>query len=139
MNARIWLILVALLSFGAADCAAQSQAPYSGAWTVTIENDVTTGSDNNYTNGVGVSWVSKATDTYEERSFVRRFGEFWSFLPFVGNDGYRTYVAWSLAQEMHTPDDINNPNPPMNDQPYAGILYLDTVVYAKSQRWTHAW
>jgi len=139
MNARIWLILVTLLSFGAADCAAQSQTPYSGAWTVTIENDVTTGSDNNYTNGIGVSWVSKATDTYEERSFVRRFGEFWSFLPFVGNDGYRTYVAWSLAQEMHTPDDISNPNPPLDDQPYAGILYLDSIVYARGHRVTHAW
>ena len=76
MNARIWLSWVALLSFGAADCAAQSPASYSGAWTVTIENDVTTGSDNNYTNGIGLSWVSKAIDTYEERSPVRRWGEF---------------------------------------------------------------
>ena len=70
MNARMWLILVTLLSFGAADCAAQSQSPYNGAWTVTIENDIGTGSDNNYTNGIGVSWVSKAIDTYEERGFV---------------------------------------------------------------------
>ena len=139
MNARIWLSWVALLSFGAADCAAQSPASNSGAWTVTIENDVTTGSDNNYTNGIGLSWVSKAIDTYEERSPVRRRGEFWSFLPFVGNDGYRTYVAWSLAQEMHTPNDISNPNPPLDDQPYAGILYLDSVIYARSRRWTHAW
>ncbi len=106
MKASVWLTLVALLSSGAVDCAAQSPASYRGALTVTVENDVATGSDNNYTNGVGVTWVSNAIDTYEKGSLVRRWGEFWSFLPFVGNEGYRTYVSWSLAQEMHTPDDI---------------------------------
>ena len=139
MKARVWLISVALLLCGAVDCAAQSSAPYGGAWTVTLENDAFTNSDNNYTNGIGVTWVSNAIDTYEERSVVRRWGKFWSFLPFVGNDGYRTYVSWSLAQEMHTPDDIKNPNPPLDDQPYAGVLYLDSNVYAKNERWTHAW
>ena len=139
MKARVWLTLVALLSSGVVDCAAQSPASYRGALTVTVENDVATGSDNNYTNGVGVTWVSDAIDTYEKGSLVRRWGEFWSFLPFVGNEGYRTYVSWSLAQEMHTPDDINVANPPLDDQPYAGVLYLDSTVYAKRERWVHAW
>ncbi len=139
MKASVWLISVALLSSCVVDCAAQSPASYRGALTVTVENDVATGSDNNYSNGVGVTWVSNSIDTYEERSFVRRWGEFWSFLPFVGNEGSRTYVSWSLAQEMHTPDDIRNPNPPKDDQPYAGVLYLDSVVYARKERWAHAW
>jgi len=133
------LILGALLSCGAVDCVAQPVAPYRGALTVTVENDVATGSDNNYTNGIGMSWVSNATKTYDEKSFVRRWGDFWSFLPFVGKDGYRTYVAWSVAQEMHTPDDIKIANPPLDDQPYAGVLYLDNIVYAKGERATHAW
>jgi hypothetical protein len=34
---------------------------------------------------------------------------------------------------MHTPNDITIPDPPQTDQPYAGILYLDSVLYA---RWT---
>jgi len=139
MKANVWSTLIVLLSFGTLDCAAQSMAPYDGAWTVTLENDAFTGSDNNYTNGLGVSWVSKAIDTYDERAFVRRWGEFWSFLPFVGKEDYRTYVAWSVAQEMHTPDDIKVPNPPLDDQPYAGVLYLDNMVYARKDRWIHAW
>ena len=120
--------LTALLSLGALDCAAQSTSSHGGAWTLTWENDTATGSDNNYTNGAGLSWVSRAIDTYEEKSLVRRWGEAWSFLPFVGKDGYRTYVSWTLAQEMHTPDDIGEPDPPKDDQPYAGILYVDNVV-----------
>ena len=139
MKTSVLLASVALLLFGVVDCAAQSTESYRGALTVTLENDTFTGSDNNYTNGLGVTWVSNAIDTYEERSLVRRWGEFWSFLPFVGNDGYRTYVSWTLAQEMHTPDDITVPNPPLDDQPYAGVLYLDSTVYAKKERWVHAW
>jgi hypothetical protein len=139
MKTSVWLVFIALLSLAATDGIAQSTAPYRGAWTVTVENDRATGSDNNYSNGVGVTWISNAIGTYEEQSFVRRWGEFWSFLPGVGKEGSRTYVSWSLAQEMHTPDDITNPNPPLDDQPYAGVLYLDSVIYAKRDRWAHAW
>ena len=117
----------------------QSSGLYDGATTVTIENDTFTGSDNNYTNGLGVAWVSNDLDTYEQDSFVRRWGEFWSFLPFVSDDGYKTYAAWSVAQEMHTPDDITNPDPPLDDQPYAGVAYIDSTLYAKGERWDHAW
>jgi hypothetical protein len=139
MKSIVWLTSIALLCVSAADCAAQATPSYGGAWTVTVENDLGTGSDNNYTNGVGLTWVSRPVDTYDEQSFVRRWGQFWSFLPFVGNEGYPTSMAWSLAQEMHTPDDITIPNPPLDDQPYAGVLYLDSVIYARGPRATHAW
>jgi hypothetical protein len=139
MKTSVWLISVALLLSGAADCGAQSTAPYRGALTFTLENDVDTGSDSNYSNGFGLTWVSNSIDTYDKGNFVRRWGEFWSFLPFVGNEGYRTYVSWSLAQEMHTPEDIKLTNPPLDDQPYAGVLYLDSVIYARKERWAHAW
>jgi hypothetical protein len=132
-------LAVVLMSLHALACAVPREVPARSAWTVTLENDVFTGSDNNYTNGIGISWVSADTASYAEKSFVRAAGELWSFLPFVGNDGYRTYVAWSLGQEMHTPDDITQADPPPDDQPYAGVLYLDHVVYAKGRRATHAW
>ena len=139
MKTSVLLAAVALLLSAAVECAAQSTAPYRGAWTVTVENDTFTGSDNNYTNGIGLSWVSNTIDTYQKESLVRRWGDFWSFLPFVGKEGYRTYVSWSLAQEMHTPDDITIPDPAKDDQPYAGMLYLDSTIYARKDRWIHAW
>ncbi len=133
------LATAALLLSSAAGWAGESAGAYDGALTITLENDVFTGSDNNYSNGVGISWVSNSIDTYDEQSLVRRWGALWSVLPFVGDSGYRTYVAWSIAQEMFTPDDIENPHPPLDDQPYAGVLYLDSVIYAKRERWAHAW
>ncbi len=120
-------------------CMPQLAAAYGGSLTLTVENDTWTGSDNNYTNGVGISWVSDDLDIYDDKSFVRKWGRFWAFLPFVSDDGYTTYAAWSLVQEMHTPDDIEDPNPPEDDQPYAGVLYVDNLLYARRERWAHAW
>ena len=133
------VLMLAVVASGVAGCAAQSSASYDGAMTVTIENDTFTNSDNNYTNGIGATWVSNDLETYDSESFVRKWEKFWSFLPFVSDEGYQTYAAWSLAQEMHTPDDIEDPNPPEDDQPYAGILYVDSVLYARKERWAHAW
>lgn len=107
--------------------------------SLTLENDVFTGSDDNYTNGFGLSWVSADLDRYDDDRLVHRWAQFWSFLPFVSDEGYETYASWSVVQEMDTPDDLTNPNPPEDDQPYAGLLYVNTVLYAKKDRWAHAW
>ena len=46
----------------------------------------------------------------------------------------RTQRPWSVVQEKNTPDDITLPHPLLDDQPHSGVLYLDSVVYAKSDR-----
>ena len=140
MKTRVKVGWLAALSFCAFGCVMPATADSNeGGLTITVENDVFTGSDNNYTNGLGVSWVSADLKTYDEDKFVSKWGRFWSFLPFVGDEGYTTYASWTLAQEMHTPDDIENPNPPLDDEPYAGVLYVDSMLYAKKERWAHVW
>ena len=42
--------------------------------TFTLDNDVLTGSDNNYTNGFGVTWVSAELDTYDEDQLRQQVG-----------------------------------------------------------------
>ena len=135
--ARDLLMISSLCAAGFASPAGASET--GGAVTIALENDVLTGSDDAYTNGFGATWVSDDLTAYDETSFVRRWGESWDFLPFVGDEGYTTYVSWTLGQEMHTPDDITLADPPLSDQPYAGVLYVDSVLYARSERWTHAW
>jgi lipid A 3-O-deacylase len=140
MNMRTQAGWAAALSLCAMGCMAQDDADlHEAALTLTVDNDLFTGSDNNYTNGLGVTWVSEKLDAYGDDRFYSKWGRFWSFLPFVGDEGYSTYASWTLAQEMHTPDEITNPDPPLDDQPYAGVLYVDSVLYAKKERWTHAW
>lgn len=131
--------LLMAASLCAVGLAPAEAAETAGAVTVTLENDVLTGSDDAYTNGFGATWVSNDLVNYDEKSPVRRWGELWSFLPFVGDDGYTTYTSLTIGQEMHTPDDITLADPLLSDQPYAGVLYVDSVLYARSERWTHAW
>ncbi|MGA9032303.1 MAG: lipid A deacylase LpxR family protein [Sulfuricaulis sp.] len=139
MTTTMKLAFIALIASSAVGCVTQSAGTHDGAFTFTLENDVLTNSDNNYTNGVGATWVSNELNTYDDERFIKKWGKFWSFLPGITDDGSNTYAAWSIVQEMHTPDDIDNPNPPASDQPYAGILYVDNVLYARNGRWTHAW
>jgi hypothetical protein len=133
------LAVLALAAISACGVATQAAAADGEAVTVTWENDIFTGSDNNFTNGVGFTWVSGDLADYDDERLVSRWADFWSFLPFVGDEGYRTYASWTLGQEMHSPDDITIPDPPADDQPYAGVLYVDSVLYARSGRWAHAW
>lgn len=118
--------------------APQAWAAREGALTLTLENDTFTGSDNNYTNGLGIAWVSGAVRAGDEGP-LGRWARFWSFLPLMKDERYTTYASWALAHEMNTPDDIKNPNPSTDDQPYSGILSVDSILYLHRRDWTHAW
>ena len=96
---RTKLVVFALLPFCALACVTQSTASYADALTVTVENDTFTGSDNNYTNGIGATWVSNDLHSYDDDRFVSKWGRFWSFLPFVGDDLIDHPVEFSLKRE----------------------------------------
>jgi len=143
---RAGLVLALSSACGLLGCSAtrpaaprSEPAEHNGALTLTIENDSFTGSDNNYTNGIGVGWSTAEVGTYGDGSFVRRWADFWSFLPFVRDEGYLTYASWTVGQEMHSPDDITNPDPPDTEQPYAGVLYLHSILAARGHGWEHRW
>ncbi len=129
--------LVALCACVLVGCAGSSTRDYDGVLSITNQNDEQTGSDNNYTNGAVISWASNEVSEYEEGSFVRNWARFWSFLPHVGDAD--TYAAWQLGQEVYTADDISDPDPPLDDQPYAGITYLDSLLRAQRARSAHTW
>ncbi len=139
---RIGRASVALLALGLSvlmGCATASARDYNGVLSVTNENDEQMGSDNNYTNGGVISWASNEINAYDENSFVRKWARFWSFLPNVGDEGAATYAAWQLGQETFTPDDISDPDPPLDDQPYAGVTYVDSLLRAQQARSAHTW
>lgn len=131
-------IRLLLLALGVLGCATPTWAASEGALTLTLENDTFMGSDNNYTNGLGIAWVSGAVGAGDETA-VGRWTRFWSFVPLMGDQRYTKYVSWALAHEMNTPDDIKDPNPSADDQPYSGILSVDSILYLSRRDWTHAW
>jgi hypothetical protein len=113
--------------------------PTSGAISVTIENDAFTGSDDAYSNGVGLTWTSRNVASLSHDNPARAWARAWSALPGVSAPGTERYVSLTLTQEIHTPEDITLESPPLDDRPYAGILYLDSVVYRRSPGMNDAW
>ncbi|MFT7667489.1 MAG: lipid A 3-O-deacylase [Planctomycetota bacterium] len=108
-------------------------------YSVTLENDAFTGSDNNYTNGFALSWLAGPVNERPEWAACRTWANIWSFLPmFMDGDGV-SFVSISVGQEMYTPEVITNPNPPETSQPYAGVLFADMSFAEKLPGYCHVW
>ena len=86
-------------------------------FTLTTENDLYgAGTDQNYTNGIRLSWFKvrqKPPGITEEVEAI---------LPFV-EVNETTSVAYSLGHNIYTPDAVESPLQDPNDRPWAAFLY----------------
>ncbi len=91
--------------------------PAYGTLALEYENDLFAGEDRYYTNGVRATWISP-----DDRipGWVQSGAD---LVPFFDQLGSRK-LSYSLGQNMYTPKDITDPNPPEDDRPYAGWLYF---------------
>jgi hypothetical protein len=115
----------------------QVSSDYSGILTLFVENDLFLGRDDNFTSAVGISWVSNRSDRYRRKHIVNRMTRTFSFLPTVGSRRCRNFVGFTLGHEMYTPTDIEIRPAPADQQPYAGILFLDSAFYGMTDRSLH--
>lgn len=91
--------------------------PEWGTLTLEYENDLFAGEDRYYTSGVRATWLSP-----DERipSWVQSGADLFPFFEPHGD----LKLSYSLGQNMYTPEDIEDPDPPRGDRPYAGWLYF---------------
>jgi lipid A 3-O-deacylase len=85
-------------------------------FTAALENDIVSGNDNNYTNGVRFSYLSaedNVPDWIEEGA---------NFLPFFSESGYKRWHL-DVGQSMFTPENLDIRTLQYDDRPYAGWLY----------------
>jgi lipid A 3-O-deacylase len=129
----VMLALAPAVSHGEAE---ESQT-YKTAFSVVWENDLFSGNDNNYTNGISFNLTSAEVDGLGSKNFFAKTARAFSFLPTVGDAGYRNYVGFGLTQEMYTPPDITLPAPLPGEQPYAGVLMGDVTLFSKGPRSQH--
>jgi hypothetical protein len=113
--------------------------PRKGILTLTLENDLFLRRDNQYTHGLALTWTTSEVGSLGERNFFRKMLRAVRFLPAFGDGDRGEYATVRFGQEMYTPTDISDPDPPEGEQPYAGILALDTGVHARSVRSLHTW
>ena len=138
MNLYITHCVLALIPFLLATLAMPTLAdtlsnPADDAWTLNfyLENDLFTNSDEQYTNGVRVSWVSPEVNSFIDDptipAWARRVNSLLSRLdpqpaPFERNPSH--HFILTLGQQMYTPSDRDRTTLDPDDRPYAGWLYL---------------
>lgn len=102
-------------------------------WTLNLyfENDLFSNTDEGYTNGVRVSWVSPDLHDYLEDPalprWIRSINERLTFFHET-RTGLQRNLTFSLGQTLFTPKDLTRDDVIEDDRPYAGWLFA-TIGY----------
>ena len=100
---------------------------------LTEENDFFAGTDERYTNGIKLTWISADLKRYAEDQRLPDFVlPYLHALPFVNEPGQQYNVALSLGQNMYTPRNTQTETPQPDDRPYAGWTYMSLGLHAKT-------
>ena len=86
-----------------------------GIFNVVFENDLFSGSDSDYTNGIRFSWLSS------EENMPSWINSAAHMLP-LANDGHKR-ISVAVGQSMFAPEDLGRTDVVAGEQPYAGWLY----------------
>ena len=101
-----------------------------------FENDLFTGTDSNYTNGVKYVLISPdlSPRAKEMGNIPKKVLGYIHKIPFIRNTPAQTShkVEFALGQNMYTPSDISLHGLIENDRPYAGWTYFATAYHNKS-------
>lgn len=129
-------LLGAMLQAGLALAGAASMPAFAaepaGTFNLLIENDVFTGTDQHYTNGLRLSYLSNRDDVPD---FIRQFAK---AMPFVRPDA-TLRAGYALGHNIYTPNDITSTAPVPNERPYAGYLYGGFAVVAVADNILDTW
>lgn len=107
-------------------------------WTINLyfENDLFDDTDQNYTNGIRLSWISPDTTSYQNdpafpawlRAANRRLRLLHSNDPETEHN-----LVVSLGQLMFTPEDTEATELVADERPYAGYLYAGIAYHTRSE------
>lgn len=104
-----------------------------GTLYLTFDNDFIAGSDDGYTNGFQLGYVSPARASFADGPVPTGFGRWLDGLPPFNDPERQRFIAYSLAQRMFTPQDIRRKDLVEDDLPYTGVLVVSGTAAAQSR------
>ena len=129
---------IALLLACGAGLPASASEETGKHWTFSIffENDLFADTDQHYTNGLKLAWVSPDLSEYRDSTGLPD----WSHalidrLPFINEPGLQRNIGVSIGQNIYTPADITRRDLIRDDRPYAGWLYGSVAFHNRKQAW----
>ncbi|MFT3867177.1 MAG: lipid A deacylase LpxR family protein [Nibricoccus sp.] len=97
--------------------------------TVYFENDLFTGTDQHYTNGLKFSWLSADLAGWGQEGWRKTLV---GMLPFVNRPEGQKNFGLALGQNIYAPRDVEARNPDPTDRPFAGWTYLEMAFVSKT-------
>jgi hypothetical protein len=113
-----------------------AQGDYDNSWTFSFhfENDLFADTDQNYTSGVKLSWVSPDLTRFRDNEKLPAWiYPYIEVLPFINEPDRERNVVISVGQSIFTPQDIERSDLITDDRPYAGWLYLGLGFHSKTE------
>jgi lipid A 3-O-deacylase len=109
-----------------ADTGVNTDSAQRWALNLYFENDLFSATDQGYTNGLRVSWVSPDVSDYLEDetlpAWIRSINRQLTFFHKT-REGLQRNVTFSIGQTIYTPQDLNRTDLIAEDRPYAGWLF----------------
>lgn len=109
-----------------------------GTFSVYFENDLFTGTDRYYTNGVKIGWTSSDLAKFSDTPYASPLMPLIDRIPFVNNPDFQKNLAFTLGQNIYTPDDTESFEIVKGDRPYAGWLYVGLGLVWKNASVRHS-
>lgn len=131
---RLTLLLLLLSSLAAL---ADETETEPGPWTLNLylENDLFGDTDQDYTSGVRLSWVSPDLNSYQDETLPRWVREVNEEVERILGfpSGLSQNLVISAGQLMYTPEDLDTSELLEDQRPYAGYLYLGIGYHARTR------
>ena len=126
-----FLFLTSLLTAGPASATPRGHPSLS----VYFDNDLFAGSDEQYTNGGRVAWLSR---NYRRDMLPAQVLKAADIVHFPTHDGWRFNYGFSLTQLIFTPEDLRSRALIVDDRPYSAYLGLGFSLHAKRKNVAHS-
>src|SRR6185369_7408012 len=131
-NHGAWVFVGALLT--SLSLGAKADQGWEGAsLTLNWDNDANRGSDRHYTQGARIQYLSADLSTQN------CFHAFSDLLPTWGYRLEGVKAGVEMGQEIYTPENLDASEPLPDDRPYAGWLYLSSILQRRGQATKSSW
>ena len=109
-------------------------SPERGTWFVSIDNDSLANSDDDYTSGLQLGWVSGYLSDFNEAPIPEFIGNKLSEFSFLSGHHRQRFISHSISHRIFTPGDTETSSEVIDDLPYSAILFASLTAGAQDSR-----
>jgi len=136
---RLLIIIAVFLICKPAFVAADEEESRTGTFYFLFDNDFIMDSDDDYSSGLALGWVSTAANSWDSVPGFSLVDPLARHMPMVNDADRQHTVSIDFTQLIYTPQDIEINPPDPNDRPYAGISYLAMGIHQIDGQHLDSW